>query len=765
MPIGEGIVIVGDKAVLVVGQAAEHLDIVGPDGLEEVIGVAVADLQLDDLAADHGLVLIVLGVGLVVLLGLGAGVAHHEDDFVVAVHVGVLDVDHLGHAALVEDNGVGVRVTLHVGHILDAGVDGVVVAVVQQEDSAAVGIVVVGRKDLHGGGAGLDLQTGGVEGIILQVDAVVASLGQSVQAVAVLGVGHDVALQSLTGLLSAIILVRAVGIQVHLQLGGVGEQQGGAEVGVIAVLVVGGANAHHVGVILSHGVSVQMDHIAIGVQIGHGLGVHIIGVQLVAGIHVLGVGVAGAVQGEVVLVLHLGDSAFHGLSLDDRLDLVVGVGVDDHVVLRKSGGSKLVVAGVGGAVHQVGQGDGAVLLIDLVDLSHIAVDDGDGNFLLLGVNIDLSQNAVAGHVLASGLLQEAVSAGTVVIQVVAVEGVLIGLAVGVNGPVIVLSGSAAHIVVQGLGRDLGSVGVGSGVGHADDDVVVSDALVAVGDVALVVQRHVGQGAGAPHGAGTAEVILVIHVHQVEVLVAQGLLVVELHAVGPGAAGVEVDVEGVVVLNGDSLGQGVEHQLGHVVAGQAGIGGQLQIAVHAQLSALGGGGQHPVVAEVSGALEVAQSAAQHQHGLRGGHGGAGVELAVAHAGHDAQAGAQVHIALRPVGDVGEHAGLRELVDVHTGAIQHGADDDRHLGAGDYVLGTKGPVLVAVEHADLGGDRHGVLIDDLILIGKIVDALSAGSDHHHAQEHGGSQSNAESALQVSHWIFLLLYLANESYFLEF
>ena len=27
------------------------------------------------------------------------------------------------------------------------------------------------------------------------------------------------------------------------------------------------------------------------------------------------------------------------------------------------------------------------------------------------------------------------------------------------------------------------------------------------------------------------------------------------------------------------------------------------------------------------------------------------------------------------------------------------------------------------------------------------------------------NAESALQVSHWIFLLLYLANESYFLEF
>ena len=162
------------------------------------------------------------------------------------------------------------------------------------------------------------------------------------------------------------------------------------------------------------------------------------------------------------------------------------------------------------------------------------------------------------------------------------------------------------------------------------------------------------------------------------------------------------------------------------------------------------------------IEIAQGAAQHQHGLRGGHGGVGVELAVAHAGHDAQAGAQVHIALRPGGDVGEHIGLRELVDVHTGAIQHGADDDRHLGAGDYVLGAEGPVLVAFEHADGRGDRHGILIDDLGLVGEIVDTLSAGTHDHHAQEHNGSQSQAESTLQVSHWIFLLFILTKVAVF---
>ena len=37
------------------------------------------------------------------------------------------------------------------------------------------------------------------------------------------------------------------------------------------------------------------------------------------------------------------------------------------------------------------------------------------------------------------------------------------------------------------------------------------------------------------------------------------------------------------------------------------------------------------------------------------------------------------------------------------------DDRHLGAGDYVLGAEGPVLVAFEHADGRGDRHGILIE--------------------------------------------------------
>ena len=60
------------------------------------------------------------------------------------------------------------------------------------------------------------------------------------------------------------------------------------------------------------------------------------------------------------------------------------------------------------------------------------------------------------------------------------------------------------------------------------------------------------------------------------------------------------------------------------------------------------------------------------------------------------------------------------------------------------------------------RHGILIDDLGLVGEIVDTLSAGAHDHHAQEHNGSQSQAESTLQVSHWIFLLFILTKVAVF---
>ena len=390
------------------------------------------------------------------------------------------------------------------------------------------------------------------------------------------------------------------------------------------------------------------------------------------------------------------------------------------------------------------------------------VDHDHGDGVVHVVHIDLGGSALG-------------SVGVVgVLVVVRDRRISLLIAVHIDIPGVIVHHALANGLVDHVLLGVGGVGEVGGVGHSDD-LIIGGHLHPLGDQGAVLIQNAFLvalaggvavhpiGADAPGGAGTAVIgVLIGLVDQVEVLVAQGIGVVVGQGVQDTLVLVVVHAQQLIVLNGHSLGQGVEHQLSHVVAGQTLVGGQLQVAVQAQSGALGGGGQHPVTAEVSGALEVAQGAAQHQHGLRGGHGGVGVKLAVAHAGHDAQAGAQVHIALRPGGDVGEHIGLRELVDVHTGAIQHGADDDRHLGAGDYVLGAEGPVLVALEHADGRGDRHGILIDDLGLVGEIVDTLSAGTHDHHAQEHNGSQSQAESTLQVSHWIFLLFILTKVAVF---
>ncbi|CAN4071021.1 acyl carrier protein, partial [Dysosmobacter welbionis] len=76
-----------------------------------------------------------------------------------------------------------------------------------------------------------------------------------------------------------------------------------------------------------------------------------------------------------------------GLSSLDRLDLVVGIGEEDDLVVLETSGLELVVgtqAG-GGAVlsSQLGQGDVSILGVglghNLVDLSHVGVDSHDGD--------------------------------------------------------------------------------------------------------------------------------------------------------------------------------------------------------------------------------------------------------------------------------------------------------------------------------------------------------------------------------------------------
>src|SRR5699024_8342118 len=98
---------------------------------------------------------------------------------------------------------------------------------------------------------------------------------------------------------------------------------------------------------------VDVGHIALSVQIGHDLVVHVLGEQAVLGGSFVVV-VGGAIHDEVIAVAlaaagsggtDSGHVAFQLLRGVNALDIAVGVGVDHHVVLRKLSGIKLIAGG------------------------------------------------------------------------------------------------------------------------------------------------------------------------------------------------------------------------------------------------------------------------------------------------------------------------------------------------------------------------------------------------------------------------------------
>ena len=156
--------------------------------------------------------------------------------------------------------------------------------------------------------------------------------------------------------------------------------------------------------------------------------------------------------------------------------------------------------------------------------------------------------------------------------------------------------------------------------------------------------------------------------------------------------------------------------------------------------------------------VADSHQQHLGGLIAGNRGSGVEGAVATAGNDAQAVAVVDVALGPAVVNVSQASLEvgvQIIDVST-LVQDGGNHLSHLGTGHIILGgIIRPIFLAVDHAQNGEHGNGVLVDDLVLIGEVVNTRSTGADYHHAHQHESSQNQTESPLEVSHWEFLLIF----------
>ena len=224
-----------------------------------------------------------------------------------------------------------------------------------------------------------------------------------------------------------------------------------------------------------------------------------------------------------------------------------------------------------------------------------------------------------------------------------------------------------------------------------------------------------------------------------------------HDVLPGAAGhddlaiVAGPADGVVLQVNHRGLQGVQRQLSHLVPVEllTGDGGH---AVE-QTNLVGGGGHRSApVAGALGQVLVAQSAQHHGRGLNGGQGLAAAEGGGAGAGHESVLIAGGHVLVGPGHNVGEGVGADIVVGGLDAQHQLGHDDG-HLVAVDGFVGLK--VALAADHNFDGvQDVNGL---DVIVVVNVGVAHGTGANDHHTEQHDGSQSQAESPLQVSHRVF--------------
>ena len=218
--------------------------------------------------------------------------------------------------------------------------------------------------------------------------------------------------------------------------------------------------------------------------------------------------------------------------------------------------------------------------------------------------------------------------------------------------------------------------------------------------------------------------------------------------------VVVVVVQVAVLDLLGLHSVIEH-LGGVITAQALIGVDAQAVkeldvVGDQLDIDGPVGP----SEALHIAPVAQGGEDHLGGLRAGHIVVGAERAVTPAVDDVQIGHIGDVVLRPVAysvtEGGGHLAQSGLI----AAVEHDGDQLGHFAALHDAGGVVGAIVVAVDDAQGDHGSHGLSVDDLFRVGEIVNAHSAGADHHHGHHHDESQSQAESPLEVSHLEFLLL-----------
>ena len=472
------------------------------------------------------------------------------------------------------------------------------------------------------------------------------------------------------------------------------------------------------------------------------------------------------------------------------IDIVHGadLGIHDNVVLGQVGevaGNQRLSDGAGDALD----GDGSLGAVSLGrgglgDLAQSVLGDLDGVHLAVVVGVEELDHGADLVVLVTLSLesgQVGVVAGDV--QAVVSLGAILSIGIGgllgavdIDGDVLIQSQAqvaglaAGDEVGEGGTVGAGSQSLGNGSHGSAGDQAVGVAVVDDGGTDIAGLGGDLHGGGADLGGAVGSVNSVQNtLHSIQAVVSgggqAGLILVAADVLLAHVKGVDR------LLVGDK--QGVEDHLSSVVAGQrigglhvqalgqrtdgAGLVGHVAVVLGAAPLGGGLGVTHDVdgpvgvvgVATVSGVI--AHGHQQHLGGLDNSHGLLGEEVALAVAGDDAVGVAELDVTLGPavvnVGQVG--LGALEGALIHITHQEHG-DQLGHGGAIHGSRGIVGAIRLALDDAQVDHQGDGLLVGDLIGVGKIGEGLvrSAGADDHHAQEHDGGQSQTEDPLEVSH-----------------
>ena len=489
-------------------------------------------------------------------------------------------------------------------------------------------------------------------------------------------------------------------------------------------------------------VGIHVDDVILG-QLGmdglHGGLGHIIVV-------VIGVGdlVAGNTQVGIVVVLvllHAGDLAGHGLKLADLADdilviLVPVAGEGDQVLFLEALNVELLVVQLG-----VGHGSDVdvlaiVVALNLGDFAQVVVDLANGDSVLVVIDIDLGHSAVA---------------SVLVLFVIALGGNssgLLQLAVHISGPVILLlvADDLAQVLIDILA--LGGLSVNEGGLDGGEGA----------DLGLLQLPHVG-GTAIDAILGSQLQLGEVLLGELDILVSLDIAVVLLLGDVPldllGQGSTDSDLSAVHV--GDDLGiilhhgglQGVQGVQASLFTGNSlvAVEGVLQALVQADadglLSDLDAEGAGVVVALDVGVI--AQSAQQHLHEGIAGQRTGGTEGAVAVAADDALVGAVGDVASKNVvgGNVAEGSDSGAQLSGSGGAEDQVADDLGSLTTVQGSLGLEGTVGITVDDLHSGQHGDGFVIVDFV---SVREVLGAGADGDQRHGHNQSQNQRKELLHV-------------------